>query len=78
MDRRIYEKCDIIQVVEYHALYPERMLPSIKKVLSSYKRDDLLCMISNLSKKLVNKPFYNPQWIGKQEDIDLPREQGNT
>ena len=73
MDRRIYEKCDIIQVVEYHALYPERMLPSIKKVLSSYKRDDLLCMISNLSQKLVNKPFYNPQWIGKQEDIDLPR-----
>ncbi len=73
MNKRIYEKGEIVQVVEYHSLYPERMLPSIKKVLSRYNRDDLLCMISNLSHKLANKPYYNPFWRGGQEDIDLPR-----
>lgn len=30
-------------------------------------------MLSNLSAKLANKPFFNPKWKGDQNDIDLLR-----
>lgn len=73
MDKQIYTNGGIVQIASYHTIYPERMLPNLKCVLSKYRREDILHIISNMSNKLANRPFYNPSWSGNQDDIDLPR-----
>lgn len=69
----IYKDGGIVQIVEFHSLYPERMTPKIAKNLAFFEREDILRMLSNLSAKLANKPFFNPKWKGDQNDIDLLR-----
>lgn len=69
----IYESSGIGQIVGYHDLFQERMMPNIRKCVSVLQREELMHLVSNMSEKLVNKPFYNPSFGPGRDDIDSLR-----
>ncbi len=66
----IYSSSGIGQIVGYHDLFHERMMPNIRKCVSTLEREPLMHLVSNMAEKLVNKPFYNPYFGPEREDID--------
>ncbi|NCC08933.1 MAG: hypothetical protein EOM31_00215 [Bacteroidia bacterium] len=69
----IYTAAKIAQIIGYHDLYPERMIPNIRKCMLTMDRVSLMHMISNMAEKLVNEPFYNPDYDGDEKEIDSLR-----
>ena len=69
----IYSSSSIGQIVGYRDLFHERMIPNIRKCVSTLKRENLMHLVSNMAEKLVNRPFYNPNYGHGREDIDALR-----
>lgn len=69
----IYARSGIGQIVGYHDLFHERMMPNIRKCVSTLEREALMHLVSNMAEKLVNKPFYNPLYGFRSEEIDSIR-----
>jgi len=69
----IYSSSGIGQIVGYRDLFHERMMPNIRKCVSTLEREPLMHLVSNMAEKLVNKPFYNPYYGPGREDIDALR-----
>lgn len=69
----IYSSSGIGQIVGYRDLFHERMMPNIRKCVSTLERENLMHLVSNMAEKLVNRPFYNPNYGHGREDIDALR-----
>lgn len=69
----IYSSSGIGQIVGYRDLFHERMMPNIRKCVSTLEREKLMHLVSNMAEKLVNRPFYNPNYGHGREDIDALR-----
>lgn len=69
----IYESSGIGQIVGYHDLFQERMMPNIRKCVSVLQREELMHLVSNMAEKLVNKAFFNPSFGSDSGDIDALR-----
>lgn len=65
----IYSSSGIGQIVGYRDLFHERMMPNIRKCVSTLERENLMHLVSNMAEKLVNRPFYRHG----REDIDALR-----
>lgn len=65
----IYSSSGIGQIVGYRDLFHERMMPNIRKCVSTLEREKLMHLVSNMAEKLVNRPFYRHG----REDIDALR-----
>ena len=69
----IYSSSGIGQIVGYRDLFHERMMPNIRKCVSTLERENLMHLVSNMAEKLVNRPFYNHNYGHGREDIDALR-----
>lgn len=74
MDTPVYKSLKLGRVVEYETIFPNSQRPDISACMRGFSREHLIGgLIVNLINKLVNKPFYNPNYHGGQEDIDVLR-----
>lgn len=70
----IYKEAGIKRVVGYHDLFKERMMPNIGKCILGFdKKLAVPNLVGNMSKKLCDRPFYNPYYYGNEEEIDCLR-----
>lgn len=70
----IYTSFDLGRVVEFQTIFPRCAMPKISKCLRGFRRDQMFGgLLSNLVNKVVNKPFYNPNYRGEEKDIDALR-----
>lgn len=70
----IYTSFDLGRIVEFNTIFPRCAMPKISKCLRGFRRDQMFGgLLSNLVNKVVNKPFYNPNYRGVEKDIDALR-----
>lgn len=70
----IYTSFDLGRIVEFNTIFPRCAMPKISKCLRGFRRDQMFGgLLSNLVNKVVNKPFYNPNYRGDEKDIDALR-----
>jgi len=71
----IYNYADIRGVVGFMDIYPEvKHIPDMKELMTGLSRIRAIRLISNMQNKLVEKPFYNPDFISEDTTpIDVPR-----
>lgn len=71
---QVYTSFDIGRIVEYKTIFPCFAMPKISKCLNGFRRERLFGgFLVNLVNKVVNKPFYNPEYQGDEVDIDALR-----
>ena len=74
MRNSIYVDFAIERVVEFKTIFPYCRIPSISKCITGFSRKALFgAFLANLVNKVVNKPFYNPDYRGDERDIDTLR-----
>lgn len=74
MENPVYKSLKLGRVVEYETIFPNSQRPDISDCMRGVGREHLIGgLIVNLINKLVNKPFYNPNYRGGQKDIDALR-----
>lgn len=70
----VYTSFGIGRIVEYKTIFPCCAMPKISKCLKGFKREQLFGgFLANLVNKVVNRPFYNPDYRGNEADIDTLR-----
>lgn len=70
----VYTSLDLGRIVEFNTIFPCFAMPKISNCLRGFKRDQLFGgFLANLVNKVVNKPFYNPEYRGNEESIDTLR-----
>lgn len=70
----VYTSLDLGRVVEFNTIFPCYAMPNVSNCLRGFKRDQLFGgFLANLVNKVVNRPFYNPDYRGNEEDIDTLR-----
>ena len=70
----VYTSLGLGRIVELNTIFPCCAMPKISKCLRGFPRNQLFGgFLANLVNKVVNKPFYNPDYQGKEEDIDALR-----
>lgn len=70
----IYNKGELAGIVGYKQLYPNGEMYPLEKLLTGLPRIWAIRLVSNMQNKLVDKPFYNPDFRNeKTTQIDVPR-----
>lgn len=70
----IYNQGKLAGVVGYNCLYPNEEIYSLEKLLTGLPRIWATRLVSNMQNKLVDKPFYNPDFRDEETtQIDVPR-----
>ena len=70
----VYSSFDIERIVEFNTIFPSCPMPKISKCLRGFNRDQMFGgFLANLVNKVVNRPFYNPDYRGDEKDIDTLR-----
>ena len=73
-DNLVYTSFGINRVVEFSTIFPRCAMPKISKCILGFDRSQLLGgLLANLVNKVVNKPFFNPDYQGEEKDIDALR-----
>ncbi len=73
-DNLVYTSFGINRVVEFSTIFPRCAMPKISKCIVGFDRSQLLGgLLANLVNKVVNKPFFNPDYQGEEKDIDALR-----
>lgn len=71
---QVYTSFDIARIVEFNTIFPSCAMPNISKCLRGFNRDQMFGgFLANLVNKVVNRPFYNPDYRGEEKDIDTLR-----
>lgn len=68
-----YLSTEIIRMVNYRDLFPERRFYKIRHLLAGLDRLKMLHLVSNMYYKLSYKPFYDPQYDGDDAHMDVIR-----
>ena len=70
----VYTALNIGRIVEFRTIFPFCAMPKISKCLRGFNRDQMFGgFLANLVNKVVNRPFYNPDYRGDEKDIDTLR-----
>ncbi|MDY3226278.1 MAG: hypothetical protein SOX36_01165 [Candidatus Cryptobacteroides sp.] len=70
----VYTSFGIARIVEFNTIFPSCAMPNISKCLRGFNRDQMFGgFLANLVNKVVNRPFYNPDYRGEEKDIDTLR-----
>ena len=70
----VYTSFDIGRIVEFKTIFPCCAMPKISKCLRGFNRDQMFGgFLANLANKVVNRPFYNPDYQGNEKDMDTLR-----
>lgn len=70
----VYTTFDVCRVVDYHTIFPGYAMPKISKCIQGFDKKELFGgFMANLVNKVVNKPFFNPDYQGDEAEIDTLR-----
>lgn len=70
----VYTAFEMGRVVEFHTILPKYAMPKISKCIQGFDKKKLFGgFMANLVNKVVNKPFFNPDYRGNETEIDTLR-----
>lgn len=70
----VYTSFVVGRVVDFHAIFPGYAMPKISECIQGFDKKRLFGgFMANLVNKVVNKPFFNPEYRGDEAEIDTLR-----